>query len=90
MKRIVQVAVTALVFSAGAAWSQEQSKDQIQAPQATESSDSYTTVAQASINAPSTAPAREEAKPQRKMSFHEWTGLAGDGVFPSRGGPLDD
>jgi len=88
MKRIVQLAVAALVFSAGAAWSQEQQKEQI--PQATESSDTYVNVAQASINAPSMAPAREEAKPQRKMSLHEWTGLAGDGVFPSRGGPIDD
>jgi hypothetical protein len=84
MKRIIQAAVVAIACSAGAAWSQSQE----QMPQASQSTESSVSVAQASI--PERAPiAREQAQP-RKMSLHESTGLAGDGAFPSRGGPQDD
>jgi hypothetical protein len=86
MKRIVQMAVVAVSFSAGAAWSQQ---DQ-QKPQAADSSaDTHISVAQASQN-PEAAIQREAPVKARKPSMHEDMGLAAEGSFPSRGGPLDD
>jgi hypothetical protein len=85
MKRIVQVAVAVFACSAGAAWSQ-QSQEQIQQAQNTEAA----VVAQAGPGSGERiAISREEAKP-RKASMHDLMDLAGDGVYPSRGGPLDD
>ncbi|HEX2830214.1 MAG TPA: hypothetical protein VHP37_27995 [Burkholderiales bacterium] len=81
MKRIVQVAMVALACSAGAAWA-EQSQEQ--KPQAQEEQVAQVSTGSERIGAP-----RQEAQP-RKASFHEMSGLAGDGYSPSRGGPLDD
>jgi hypothetical protein len=83
MKRIVQLAVVALACSAGSAWSQQE-----QVPQAMERTEAPISVAQAS-GAQQPTVSREEAAP-RKVSLHEMSGLASDGVYPSRGGPQDD
>ena len=83
MKRIVQVAVVVFACSAGAAWSQS---EQIQAQQ----QEAAVTVAQAgSGSGERTAISREQAKPSR-AGTHDLMNLGADGVFPSRGGPLDD
>ena len=88
MKRIVQIAVVAVSFSAGAAFAQQEQ----QLPQAADSSaETYISVAQASQNAEPMSMQREApAAKARKPSLHEETGLAGEGSFPSRGGPQDD
>ena len=86
MKRIIHVAVVAIACSAGAAWSQ-QSDEQV--AQASQSGQAAASVAQASPGAERPAISREETQ-SRKISLHDMGGLAGDGVFPSRGGPLDD
>ena len=83
MKRIVQLAVFALACSAGAAWAQQGQE------KSTQDSAQPVNVAQAGPGAETTPAALREEAPGAKMSFHEWTGLAGDGVFPSRGGPID-
>ena len=88
VKRIVQIAVVALSFSAGAAFAQQ---DQ-QMPKAADSTaDTYISVAQASQNAEPMSLQREAPVVKaRKPSLLEEIGLAGEGSFPSRGGPLDD
>ena len=84
MKRIVQAAVVVFACSAGAAWSQQ--SEEIKAQQ----QEAAVTVAQAGPGAgEQIAISREEARP-RKATMHDLADLAGDGVFPSRGGPLDD
>lgn len=85
MKRIVQLAVVALSCSASLAWSQQEEITQAQG------SPESVSVAQASTSAERASIQREEpiANP-RKPSMHEMSGLAGEGAFPSRGGPLDD
>ena len=83
MKSIVQAAVVVFACSAGAAWSQSQ---EIQAQQ----QEAAVTVAQAgSGSSERTAISREEAQP-RKAGTHDLLNLGADGVYPSRGGPLDD
>ena len=85
MKSIVKLAaVAALAFGAQAAWSQ-QSEQQI--PQG--NLESVDVVAQASTSGRRQEPVAREAQPRRLSTF-EATGLAGDGPFPSRGGPSDD
>ena len=86
MKRIIQVASVAIACSAGAAWSQ-QSDEQV--AQASQSALAAVDVAQSSPGAEHPALSREETR-SRKVSLHDMSDLAGDGVFPSRGGPLDD
>lgn len=83
MKRIVQLAVVALACSAGAAWAQQDQQTQAQG------SGESVAVAQAGPASEGSAVSRGEAQ-SGKLSFHEMTGLAGDGYIPSRGGPLDD
>ena len=84
MKSIVRMAVVALACSAGAAWSQQEESSQTQDVTAV-------SVAQASPRAESGSIQRDEpVAKSRKPSMHEMSGLAGEGVFPSRGGPLDD
>jgi hypothetical protein len=88
MKRIIGMAVIAMAFGAGAASAEQQEQT---APKAAENADAYVNVAQASQNADRASLARDEISVRsRKASLHEEMGLAGDGVFPSRGGPLDD
>jgi hypothetical protein len=83
MKRIVQIAVVVFACSAGAAWSQQSEEISAQQQEAT-------TVAQVgSGSGERVTISREEAKP-RKTGMHDLMDLAADGVFPSRGGPLDD
>jgi hypothetical protein len=85
MKSIVNLAaVAALALGATAAWSQ-QSEQQI--PQS--STESAAVVAQASSSGARQEPVAREAQPRRLSTF-EATGLAGEGVFPSKGGPHDD
>ena len=82
MKNIVQVAIVAFACSAGAAWSQQ---EEIKAQE-----EAGVTVAQAGSGAGERAAiSREEAKPG-KTSMHDLMDLGANGVFPSRGGPLDD
>ena len=85
MKRIVQLAVVALSCSASLAWSQQDEATQAQA------SPEALNVAQASPGAERPSIQREAPiASARKASMHEMSGLAGEGAFPSRGGPLDD
>lgn len=86
MKRIVQIAVVALSCSAGAVFAEQERET----PQAADN-EMYISVAQASQNGEAVSIQREApAVKQRKLSLHEEIGLAGEGAFPSRGGPLDD
>jgi hypothetical protein len=78
MKRILQAAVVAMSMSAAAAYAQQ--TEMVQANDRIE-------VAQASTGAERGAVQREAS---RKPSMYEISGLAGEGSFPSRGGPLDD
>jgi hypothetical protein len=84
MKSIVKLAaVAALALGAQSAWSQSEQ----QIPQGSESVD---VVAQASSSSgPRQEPVAREMQPRRLSTF-EATGLAGDGPFPSKGGPYDD
>ena len=84
MKSIVRMAVVALACSAGAAWSQQEERSQAQEAQAV-------SVAQASPSAEhGTIQRAEPVAKSRKPSMHDMSELAGDGAFPSRGGPIDD
>lgn len=84
MKRIVQVAVVALSCGAGAAWSQ-----QGETQQSGQGADAPVTVAQAGATSERPIGAREVDR-SRELSVYEMSELAGQGSFPSRGGPLDE
>jgi hypothetical protein len=85
MKTIVKLAaVAALTLVTQAAWSQQSEQQTGQAGQRIE------VVAQASSSGERwQEPVAREMQPRRLSTF-EATGLAGDGPFPSKGGPYDD
>ena len=77
MKRIVQFAVlAALACGAQAAWAEDQSQESI-------------SVAQAS-SAEERRVAREAQPAPKPRNLLQELGLATDGPFPSRGGPIGD
>jgi hypothetical protein len=86
MKSIAHVVlVTALAFSAQAAWSDEAAEGGVRM----ESSEPYLNVA--AIGSSAERRAEESAAPSaRPESLQEKLGLVGHDGFPARGGPIDD
>jgi hypothetical protein len=90
MKRISHlVVVTALAFSAQAAWSDE-SIETAAAEGSTESAETYLNVAALGSSAERQADVAAAPKARKSESMLEKLGLAGHDGFPARGGPIDD